>query len=306
MARRHPLLFALGASLAACGSADSPPPSNSARCITTCDASFAMGGGGRTPGGIDGGAGAEAGIDANVDGAATAVSGTLRLFRDLPPGVSVPMSVGGWTVSTLPLFVPVDAGVADADVDADVTVAPVDAGVDALTALTGSLGDFTLPGVPDRQTLPGETATGYWLLATSPAMGRISSLFTVRSAADLALETVTDDTVRTVLAAAGLVQADDRAMIAVFVRQSTVRDALPVQNVRVQADGQSSATLYDGISGMEISETGTGRLGFALLPNVPVPASGDGLVSVSADRAARPYTVRVRRGTLSWMLIVSI
>jgi len=305
MARRHLLVFTLGASLAACGSGDAPPPPNSARCITTCDASFALGGGGRPPVGIDGGAVTEAGIDATADGRATTVSGTLRLFRDLPPGNSVPMSVGGWTVATLPLFVPVDAGAADADVDADV-VAPADAGFDALTALTGPLGDFTLPGVPDRQTLPGETATGYWLLATSPAMGRISSLFTVRSTADLALETVTDDTARTVLSAAGLVQADDRAMIAVFVRQSTTRDALPVQGVNVEADGQSSASLYDGISGMEISETGTGRLGFALLPNVPVPASGDGLVSVSADRAARPYAVRVRRGTLSWMLIVSI
>ena len=305
MARRHLLVLALGASIAACGSADTLPPPNSARCINSCDASFALGGGGRPPPSADGGTTAEAGMDAGVD-AASSVSGTLRLFRDLPPGNSVPMSVGGWTVSTLPLFVPVDAGVADADVDADVVVAPADAGSDALTALTGSLGDFTLPGVPDRQTLPGETATGYWLLATSPAMGRIASLFTVRSTADLALETVTDDTVRTVLAAAGLVQADDRAMIAVFVRQSTTRDALPVQNVRVLADGQSSASLYDGISGMEISETGTGRLGFALLPNVPVPASGDGLVAVSADRAARPYAVRVRRGTLSWMLIVSI
>jgi hypothetical protein len=290
MALRPFLLLALGASLAACGTNDPLPPPNSARCNTTCDASFALGGGGGGGGtpGLDAGAPAEAGMDATAEAPSTTVTGTLRLFRDLPPGMSVPMSVGGWTIRTLPLF----------DADAGTPV--------ELSTLSGPLGDYTLPGIPMRQTLPGETTTGHWLLATSPAAGRISTLFTVRTASDLALETVTDDTVRTILSASGLVQADDRAMIAVFVRQSTVRDALPVRGVRVEADGQASATLYDSVAGMEISETGTGRLGFALLPNVPVPASGDGFVAVSADRAARPYVVRVRRATLSWMLVVSI
>ena len=288
MNRRELLVLALGASLTACGSEINPPPSNPANCVNLCDGGAPRGGGGGGGGGgvvtTDGG-GATA--DATTDGPVTSVAGTVRTWRDLPPGSTLGPAAG-WTVRTLP---PLDA----------------DAGVfNELTAVTDGNGAFTLPGVPLRQTLPGESATGYWLLATAPAAGRISSLFTARDNGPLLLDTVNDDTVRTVINAAGLVQADDRAMIAVLVRQSTVRDALPVRNVRVQADGQASSSLYDGVGGVEIAETGTGPLGFALLPNVPVPAGGDGLALVIADRAARPYQVRVRRGAISWLVVVSI
>jgi hypothetical protein len=283
MTRRDLLVLALGASLSACGANDALPPPSATRCITTCDASAPIGGGGVPVRPGD----AAVALDSAADASATTVSGALRVFRDLPPGNVFSPSVAGWTVRTLPLF----------DADAGTPV--------ELTAMTDSTGAFTLPGLPMRQTLPGETAAGYWLLATAPAAGRISSLFTVRDSAALQLDTVTDETVRTALAAASLVQADDRAMVAVLVRQSSVRDALPVQGVRVQAEGQSSATLYDSVAGLEIAETGTGRVGFALLPNVPVPATGDGYAVVIADRAARPYQVRVRRSTLSWLLVVS-
>ncbi len=288
MNRRDLLLLALGASLTACGTEATPPPSNPANCLRLCDGGAPVGGGGGGGGGggvigVDSGS---PGADATTDVPATSVTGTLRTFRDLPPA-SNQVAAAGWTIRTLP---PLDG-------DAG---APVE-----LTAITDGNGAFTLPGLPLRQTLPGEAATGYWLLATAPAAGRISSLFTVREPGPLLLDTVNDDTVRTAINSAGLIQADDRAMVAVLVRQSSLRDALPVRNVRVQADGQSSATLYDSVAGVEIAETGTGALGFALLPNVPVPASGDGLASIVADRAARPYAVRVRRGTLSWLVVVS-
>lgn len=285
------LLCVWGASLVACGSDLMPPSFNPSRCITSCDGGvpFGGGGGGGRPS-LDAGGGSSGGgtLDATVDvPAPTSVTGRLRVFRDLPPRNDFIPSAGGWTIRTLP---PLDA---DARTFTE------------LSAVTDNTGAFTLPGLPLRQVLPGESATGYWLLATAPAAGRIASLFTVRETGAITLDTVTDDTVRAVINSAGLIQADDRAMVAVLVRQSTVPGALPVRNVRVQADGQVSATLYDGIDGVEIAKTGTGPLGFALLPNVPVPAGNEGVAAVTVDRAPRPYVVRVRRGALSWMLAVS-
>ena len=75
-------------------------------------------------------------------------------------------------------------------------------------------------------------------------------------------------------------------MVAVLVRQSSLRDALPVPTSRVQADGQSSATLYDSVAGVEIAETGTGAWASRSCPTSPSPAGGDGLASIVADRAA--------------------
>ena len=147
--------------------------------------------------------------------------------------------------------------------------------------------------------------SGYWLLATAPAAGRIATLFTVREMGAVSLQTVSDDTVRAALAPSGLVQADDRALVAVLVRQSSSPGALAVRGVRVEAEGQSTASVYDGLGGLELAETGTGPLGFALLPNVPVPASGDGYATVRADRASRTYSVRVRRGALSWVVVIA-
>ncbi len=46
-------------------------------------------------------------------------------------------------------------------------------------------------------------------------------------------------------------------------------------------------------------------LGFAVLPNVPVPASGDGYVTVSGPRVARPFQVRVRTHTVTWLLLTA-
>lgn len=293
----------LCALLGACGSDPARPPTNSISCVTTCDASYARGGGGLPtgPGDSDAATSAEAGIDAAApDVAPTSVSGTLRLFNNLPPGTTTTVGTGGWTVRTLPLLAAAggDAAVGD--------VPDLDAATMELSTTTTATGDFTLPGVPARGALPGESATGYWLEATFPAMPRFGTLFVVREGTTPALQTFTDDTLRGVLSSVGFTLSDTSAVVAVYVRQSTVADAMPVSGVLVTAEGQVSGTLYDGPTGaMEISTTGTGSRGFALLANVPVPSSGDGVVTVTATRASRTWPVRVRRGTVSWLLVVA-
>lgn len=299
-------IAALCALLGACGSEPARPGTNSPSCVTFCDASYSRGGGGLPtgPGDFDAASAAEAGLDAMApDVAPTTVSGTLRLFNNLPPGTTTTVGSGGWTVRTLPPLTVDASASADAAVD---DVPDLDAPSTELSTTTTATGEFTLPGVPARAVLPGETATGYWLEATFPAMLRFGTMFVVREGTAPALQTFTDDTLRGVLSSVGFALNDASAVIAVYVRQSTVADALPVSSVRITADGQVSATLYDGPTGaMEVSDVGTGTRGFALLANVPVPASGDGVVTVTATRASRTYPVRVRRGTVSWLLVVA-
>ncbi len=292
MLRETLCLLAIGAAALGCSSTDGRPGTNTTLCVPVdggapCRGIFGGPGGGATPT-LD--SGVTPGDAGTADAPALTVSGTLRLFQDLPPRTTRIAGTTGWTIRALP------------------TLDGADAGADtALEATTGGAGEFTLAGVPPVATSPTTGLPSFWLAASFPVMGNLGSMFEVPAetrAVDL--QAVTDDTLRTSLNAAGLVQADDRALIAVWVRESRVAGARSVEGVSLEADGQSSQTLYDAASGlMEPSGTGTGPLGFAVLPNVPVTSSGDGLVTVRGSRFTRPYAVRVRRQTVTWLVLTA-
>jgi hypothetical protein len=292
MLRETLCLLVIGAAALGCASSDTRPGTNTTLCVPVdggapCRGIFGGPGGGRTPTLDSGVTPADA---PTADALAATVSGALRLFQDLPPRATRIAGTAGWTIRALP------------------TLGGVDAGAGAtLEGITGGAGDFTLPGLPPTATSPTTGLPSYWLAAGFPVMGNLESMFEVPAEArSIELQTVTDDTLRTSLNAAGLVQADDRALIAVWVRESRAAGARAVEGVTIEAEGQSTQTLYDGASGiMELSATGTGPLGFAILPNVPVAASGDGLVTVQGTRMARPYAVRVRRQTVTWVVLTA-
>lgn len=296
MHRESLRLVAAGALLLGCSSGDLRPASNTTLCVP-------VDGGPPCRGEVIGTVNPPTG-DASVstplldaatpDAAVTSVTGTLRIFPTLPPSASRTVAIAGWTVRALPAY---SAG-ADAGVD--------DAGV-GLEAITDSTGAFTLGGIPPVSNSPTTGEPSFWLSANFPVMGNFSSMFELPSASrSVELQTFNDDALRVSLNAAGLVQADDRAVLAVWVRESRTPGARPVSGVTLEADGQSSQSLYDGASGlMEVSLTGTGALGFAILPNVPVPASGDGYVTVTGPRVVRPFQVRVRTHTVTWLLLTA-
>ncbi len=294
---------------AACSSESARPASNPGestcvpdadggrRCIGFNGIGGGGGGGGGTTPTIDSGTPLDATLDANTSAALT---GTLRVYQELPPVTPRTANTAGWTLRTLaPLAY--DAGVDDGGVDAG-----LDAGT-TLETLTTGLGEFTFAGAPTTAISPATGLNSYWLTANFPAMGNLGALFELPATANpAALVTVSDEALRTSLNAVTLVQADDRAAIAVWVRESRAAGAAPVRNVVLTADGQASPSLYDGASGlMELSATGTGALGFALLANVAVPATGDGWVTLNGPRLARPVPVRVRRQLVSWVVVVA-
>ncbi len=299
--------LALVSLAAACSSESARPASNSGNsaCMPdpdagrTCIGFGGIGGGGGGGGGgtvtpFDSGASLDATVDAT---ASTALTGTLRVYQELPPVTARTANTAGWTIRTLAPLDP-DAGTSlDAGTDAGVT----------LETVTTGLGEFTFAGAPTAAISPATGVSSYWLTANFPAMGNLGALFELPATANpAALLTVSDEALRTSLNAVTLVQADDRAAIAVWVRESRAAGALPVRNVVLTADGQASPSLYDGSSGlMELSETGTGALGFALLANVAVPATGDGWVTVNGPRLARPVPVRVRRQLVSWVVVTA-
>ncbi len=288
MLREPVLFFVLGAVALGCASPDVRPGSNTSLCVPRDGGPPCRGSptGPGTPTTMDSGAPA---VDSGAPSdAATTVTGTLRLFSSLPPGTVTTIS-SGWTVRALPSPDP-------------------DAGAPMLEATTTGLGEFTLAGVPPAGTDPDTGLAAFWLEATFPVMGNVGSMFEwPADTRSVELRAVTDDTLRVSLNSVGFVQADDRAVIAAYIRQSRTTGAAAVTGVLLQADGQASATLYDGPSGlMEVSATGTGSAGFAILPNVPVPVSGDGFIAVTGPRLTRTYRVRVRRHTMSWVLLTAI
>lgn len=298
---RNTLRFlTVGALLASCSSNEARPGSNTSLCIPED-------GGPPCRGMIAGGpsTGADATVttpvaDATVtaDALAETVSGTLRIFATLPPVTARASGSTGWTVRSVAPFV----ASADAGVGADAG----DAGA-TLEAITDGVGAFTLPGVPPISASLTTGQPSYWLSVNFPVMGNFASMFELTAdSRALELQTFNDDALRFALNSAGQVQADDRALIAVWVKESRAAGARPVSNVTLLADGQSSQTLYDGASGlMEVSVTGTGALGFAILPNVAVPIAGDGYVTVTGPRLARPFPVRVRTRTITWLLLTA-
>ncbi len=309
MLRESLRFVAAGALLLGCSSNDVRPASNTTLCVP-------VDGGPPCRGEIIGTIAPQGGdasttppsIDAaTVDAASvTTVSGTLRVFPSLPPDAARAAGSSGWTIRSLPAYVSPFA-VADAGSDAGLSDASADDAGVAFEAVTDSNGAFTLAGVPPIGNSPTTGEPSYWISANFPVMGNFASMFEIPSTLRVVeLQTFTDDSLRVSLNAAGQVQADDRALIAVWVRESRTPGARPVSGVTLEADGQSSQALYDGASGlMEVSLTGTGPLGFAVLPNVPVPASGDGYVTVSGPRVARPFQVRVRTHTVTWLLLTA-
>ncbi len=236
-------------------------------------------------------------VDATVaaDVLAENVSGALRVFATLPPVTSRAAGSTGWTVrSVAPFVASSDAGVGGDAGDAGIT----------LEAITNGVGEFTLPGVPPISASQTTGLPSFTVSVNFPVMGNFASMFELSADSRVVeLQTFNDDALRFSLNSAGQVQADDRALIAVWVKESRAAGARPVSNVTLLADGQSGQTLYDGASGlMEVSVTGTGPLGFAILPNVAVPIAGDGYVTVTGPRLARPFPVRVRTRTITWLL----
>ncbi|MFO0645407.1 MAG: hypothetical protein U0326_04150 [Polyangiales bacterium] len=296
---RNTLRFlALGALLASCSSNEVRPGSNTSLCVPEdggppCRGMIATGPSNPTDATVT-----TTPVDATVadDALSENVTGTLRIYATLPPMTARAAGSTGWTVRSVPAF----AASSDGGVDAG------DAGV-TLEAITDGVGAFTLPGVPPIATSLTTGQPSYWIAVNFPVMGNFSSMFELTAdSRAVELQTFNDDALRFSLNAAGQVQADDRALIAVWVRESRAAGARPVSNVTLLADGQSSQSLYDGASGlMEVSVTGTGALGFAILPNVAVPISGDGYVTVTGPRLARPFPVRVRTRTITWLLLTA-
>ncbi len=302
MIREPVVLLALGALALGCSTSSDRPGTNSSLCVPVDGGPPCRGGPvgptpptPPTPPTFDSGATTP---DATApEDASTSVTGTLRLYRDLPPGATTAAMTSGWNLRALPA-VGVDAGV---DGGAD------DAGVTLVETATTGTGDFTLPGVPPVGVSPATGLPSFWLELTFPVMGNIGTMFELPAETrSVELRAFTDDTLRVALNAQTLTQADDRAVIAVWVRESRAEGAAAVSNVTVTADGQASPTLYDGPSGiMEMSVSGTGPRGFAILPNVAVPASGDGFATVTGSRAPRSYQVRVRRRMVSWLVLTA-
>jgi hypothetical protein len=296
---RDPLrLLCVGALAFGCASSNDRPGGNSSLCVPDDSGAPCRGMLGGGPGDPADASTPTTPMDAaaTADASSTAFSGTLRIYATLPPTSARAAGSSGWTVrSVAPYTAPVaDGGVA------------VDAGA-PLEAVTDGTGAFTLPGVPPVADSVTTGLPSFWVSVNFPVMGNFASLFELPADTRTSeLLTFSDDAMRVSLNSAGQVQADDRALIAVWVRESRSVGARPVSGVVLQADGQSSQSLYDGASGlMEVSLTGTGALGFAILPNIPVPIAGDGYVTVTGPRLARPFQVRVRTRTITWLLLTA-
>jgi hypothetical protein len=284
------VVFVLG-SVVGCSTPESRPRTNVGGCVPTDTGATCVRGG---VGVVGGGGGMGDPMDAASRDESAAVTpvtvaGTLRLFTSLPPALTATTTRSGWTLRALP------------SLDPDAGTAPM---IEATTLPTG---EFTLPDVPPVGSMSSSEMPSFWVEATFPVMGGIGSIFEVPAGSRaLTLNTVDDDLLRVTINSFGFIQSDDRAVIAVYVRESRADGARAVSDRRANADGQSSATLYDNVGGtLELAINGTGPRGFALIPNVPVPASGDGFVSVTVQNSPRMYQVRVKRGRLSWLVATS-